>query len=179
MVKEFIGDEEFSLDSFRLGRLIYNSEYIPTKIIGLWRWGAEVSFRIDEYYRFKGIKILSYPLKTEHYDKENALDDVELFGMESLKKVISKEDKILIVDEVFDTGKSIDRVVKELEKISKEIKVATLYYKPEKRKVKIVPNYYLHKKEADKWLVWPGEFENLTLEEIKIKSQKLYEILTT
>jgi hypothetical protein len=44
------------------------------------------------------------------------------------------------------------------------IRIATVYYKPKKRKVDIVPDYYIH--ETDDWLVFPHELEGLTPEEV-------------
>ena len=176
--KTFIDPDNFSLDSFRLGKTIYNSGYIPTKMVGVWRWGAEICFRVDEFYRFKGYRIPTFPVKSEHYDEEGKRsEEVKLFDVESLKKVITGSDDLLIIDEVEDSGESLGKIVKELKAITPRIKTATLYYKPEKRLVELVPDFYLH--ETSEWLVWPGELENLTMDEIKQKSSELYFILTT
>jgi len=42
--------------------------------------------------------------------------------------------------------------------------VATVYYKPGKRKVDLVPDYFIHK--TNDWLVFPHELEGLTREEV-------------
>src|SRR3989344_3320049 len=170
--KIFINADEFLLDSFRLAKRIYNSGYVPSKLIGVWRWGAEICSCIDELYRFKDIRIPNYPVKSEHYDKNSEkLKEVSIFDVESLKKVITKEDDLLIVDEVADSGESLDKIVKSLRIITPRIRTATLYYKPEKRLVELIPDYYLY--ETGNWLVWPAELENLTLDEIKLKNPEL------
>ena len=88
--KIFINADEFLLDSFRLAKRIYNSGYVPSKLIGVWRWGAEICSCIDELYRFKDIRIPNYPVKSEHYDKNGEkLKEVSIFDVESLKKVIT------------------------------------------------------------------------------------------
>jgi len=83
---------------------------------------------------------------------------------------VNADDSLLIVDDVFDSGHSIEAVLKELsEKTRKNmpttIKVACPWYKPERNATDIVPDYYIH--ETDSWLVFPHELNGLTEEEIK------------
>jgi hypothetical protein len=60
--------------------------------------------------------------------------------------------KVLIVDDVSDTGKTLR---KELEHLgARKAKVATLYYKPHSV---LKPDYYAF--ETDKWIVFPWEKE--------------------
>jgi hypoxanthine phosphoribosyltransferase len=63
--------------------------------------------------------------------------------------------KVLIVDEVADTGKSL-KLVKEhiIEEGAYEVKIATVYYKPWSV---IVPDYY--RKETSRWIVFPWEIK--------------------
>jgi len=58
-----------------------------------------------------------------------------------------------------------------------DTRVATVYYKPEKRKTDHLPDYYMH--ETDQWLVFPHELQGLTIEEAsKFKSPLLAELLS-
>lgn len=68
-------------------------------------------------------------------------------------KVVGK--KVLVVDEVADTGKSL-KLVKEhiIEKGATEVKIATVYYKPWSI---VKPDYY--EKESSKWIVFPWEIK--------------------
>jgi hypothetical protein len=61
--------------------------------------------------------------------------------------------KVLLVDEVADTGKSL-KLVKEhlVEQKAAEVKVATVYYKPWSI---VKPDYY--EKETSRWVVFPWE----------------------
>ena len=63
--------------------------------------------------------------------------------------------KVLIVDEVADTGKSL-RLVKEhiMEQGAGEVKIATVYYKPWSV---VKPDYY--EKETSRWIVFPWEIK--------------------
>ena len=63
--------------------------------------------------------------------------------------------KVLVVDEVADTGKSL-KLVKEhiIEKGATEVKIATVYYKPWSI---VKPDYY--EKETSNWIVFPWEIK--------------------
>ena len=97
-----------------------------------------------------------------------------------LIKNITSEDRLLIVDDVFDTGFTVKAVIEHLREKARrntprEIKVATPYYKPSRRLVDVLPDYYLH--ETTAWLKYPHSLEGLTVEEIKDNRPALYEII--
>jgi hypoxanthine phosphoribosyltransferase len=77
--------------------------------------------------------------------------------------------RLLLFDEVFDTGKSIEGVVDELRRrcrpnLPDQIRIATVYYKPARNRSALVPDFYV--RTTDQWLVFPHELEGLTREEI-------------
>ena len=89
-------------------------------------------------------------------------------------------DGLLIVDDVFDSGRSIDALIKQLEKLSRknmpmDVRIACPWYKPKNTLVDIVPDYYVH--ETDEWLVFPHELSGLTQEEIAEGKSDLANIL--
>ena len=94
---------------------------------------------------------------------------VSVYGLNYVIKKLESEDSLLIVDDVFDTGLSVNQVIKNLKKACKKntpnIKIATPYYKPSNNKTEIEPDFYIHK--SNKWLVFPHELEGLDLDEIK------------
>jgi len=75
--------------------------------------------------------------------------------------------KVLVVDEVADTGKSL-KLVKEhvIEKGATEVKIATVYYKPWSI---VKPDYY--EKETSCWIVFPWEIKE-TVRKIVKKREK-------
>jgi hypoxanthine phosphoribosyltransferase len=75
--------------------------------------------------------------------------------------------KVLVVDEVADTGKSL-KLVKEhiIEQGAREVKIATVYYKPWSI---VKPDYY--EKETSLWIVFPWEIKE-TLRKIVKKCEK-------
>lgn len=63
--------------------------------------------------------------------------------------------KVLIVDEIADTGKSLKLIKKHIiEEGAIEVKIATIYYKPWSV---IKPDYY--EKETSRWVVFPWEIK--------------------
>lgn len=81
-----------------------------------------------------------------------------------------KDKKILLVDDVADTGESIKLVNSHLkEHGASEIKIATIYYKPWSV---IIPNYYA--KKTPFWIVFPWETKETirkTLEKFREKGR--------
>lgn len=75
--------------------------------------------------------------------------------------------KVLVVDEVADTGKSL-KLVKEhiIEKGATEVKIATVYYKPWSI---VKPDYY--ERETSNWIVFPWEIKE-TVRKIVKKCEK-------
>ena len=75
--------------------------------------------------------------------------------------------KVLVVDEVADTGKSL-KLVKEhiIEQYATEVKIATVYYKPWSI---VKPDYY--EKETSRWIVFPWETKE-TVRKIVKKCEK-------
>jgi hypoxanthine phosphoribosyltransferase len=64
-----------------------------------------------------------------------------------------RDKKILLVDDVADTGKSLKLVKSHLQEMgAKEVKVVTLYYKPWSI---ITPDYY--EKKTSHWIIFPWE----------------------
>lgn len=178
MEKIYVNAEKLLLDSFKLAKKIYDSGYRPNLIVGVWRGGSPIAMAVDEYFRHKKIKIPTYPLKSEGYDGKNHLKkEIKVSGLEVLITEIKPEDRILLVDDVLDSGKSLEKIMRTLSFLNKDVKIATVYYKPKRNKTRIKPDFYLYK--TNEWLVFPHELENLKLKEIKQKNSELYNILTT
>ena len=85
----------------------------------------------------------------------------------------------MIVDDVFDTGLSINQIIDDIKKACKkntpEIKIATPYFKPSKNKTDRRPDYFIH--ETDKWLVFPHELHGLSIDEIRENKPELNELI--
>lgn len=177
MKKKFLDEETLILDSFRLGVQIFESGFKPTFIVGLWRGGSAVGIYVQECLQTLGVETNHLSLRTSYrgqpyYHESVASPDAELrvHGTQYLLENLNAGDSLLIVDDVFSTGKNIDAILNRLRyrlkrNMPKEVKVATLWQRPSYKAVNFEPDYTLH--QTEDWLVFPYEMSGLTLDEIK------------
>lgn len=180
MDKLFIQAEELLSDSFKLAWQVYESGYRPNYIIGVWRGGAPIGIAVQEFLHVLGVSSDHIAIRTSHYEGINlAKNQVQVFGLNYIIKQVESEDSLLIVDDVHDTGKSVNQIIEDLNKACKKntpkIKVATPYFKPKKNKMDRKPDFFIH--ETDKWLVFPHELEGLSLDEIKKSKPALSDLI--
>ena len=169
MDKLFIQSEELLKDSFNLAWQVYESGYRPNYIIGVWRGGAPIGIAVQEFLDVLGVPSDHIAIRTSHYKGIDLRDSqVQVYGLNYIIKQVESEDSLLIVDDVHDTGISIQKIISDLQTACKkntpEIKVATPYFKPKKNKTERKPDFYIH--ETEKWLVFPHELEGLSMDEI-------------
>ena len=169
MDKLFIQADELLSDSFKLAWKVYESGYRPNYIIGVWRGGAPIGIAVQEFLDVLGLPSDHIAIRTSHYKGMGDRDSkVEVYGLNYIIKQVESEDSLLIVDDVHDTGISIQKIILDLQTACKkntpEIKVATPYFKPNKNQTNRQPDFYIH--ETEKWLVFPHELEGLSIEEI-------------
>jgi hypoxanthine phosphoribosyltransferase len=169
MDKLFIQADELLSDSFKLAWKVYESGYRPNYIIGVWRGGAPIGIAVQEFLDVLGVPSDHIAIRTSHYKGMGDRDSkVEVYGLNYIIKQVESEDSLLIVDDVHDTGISIQKIILDLQTACKkntpEIKVATPYFKPNKNQTNRQPDFYLH--ETEKWLVFPHELEGLSIDEI-------------
>ena len=180
MEKYYIGATELLEDSFKLAWKVFESGYRPNYIVGVWRGGAPIGIAVQELFDVLGVESDHIAIRTSYYSSLGERNNsVQVYGLSYLIKKLESEDSLLIVDDVFDTGKSIDQIIEDLKKACKkntpEIRIATPFFKPSQNKTKRKPDYYLH--ETDKWLVFPHELEGLSPEEIIQNKPELKDLL--
>ncbi|MEL0630268.1 phosphoribosyltransferase [Psychromonas aquatilis] len=173
--KIFLDEDTLIEESFQLATQIMASDFKPTFIVGLWRGGSSVGIYVQECLQTLGINTDHISIRTSYagVDKYHQQADCEqpirVHGLTYLVKKLNADDKLLIVDDMFRSGKNSDAVIDELKKRLKrnmpaDVRVATVWKKaslPEGAG----PNYFVH--ETDKWVVFPYELQGLTLQEIK------------
>jgi len=180
MEKHYIRSEDLIQDSFRLAWQVYEDGYRPNYIIGVWRGGAPIGIAVQEFFSVLGVPSDHIAIRTSHYrgiDDRNS--EVQVYGLNYVIKQVESDDSLLIVDDVHDTGVSIEKIVSDLQAACKkntpEIRVATPYFKPSKNKTSRTPDYYLH--ETDKWLVFPHELDGLSIEEIRANKPEVSDLI--
>ncbi len=182
MNKHYIDASQLLRDSFELALQVYKSGFRPDYIVGVWRGGAPVGIAIQELLDVLGIKSDHIAIRTSSYTGIGERNrHVQVHGLNYLIRRLESENSLLIVDDVHDTGLSIDQAIRDLQaackKNSPEIRIATPYYKPTNNKTDRVPDYYLH--ETDQWLVFPHELDGLTIEEIAGNKPELADMMET
>ncbi len=169
--KEFISAQRLLEDSFELGVNIIDSGFRPSFIVGVWRGGTPVGIAVQELLDFFGVKTDHISIRTSFYEGIGQRSDtIRVHGLQYLVDSIDADDGLLIVDDVYDTGLSIQAVIEHLREKARrntpnDIRIATTYFKPRNNRTDRAPDYYVH--ETDRWLVFPHELHGLTPEEIK------------
>lgn len=180
MDKLYISSQELLEDSFRLAARIFASGFRPHFIVGIWRGGSPVGIAVQEYFEFRGAQTDHIAIRTSSYTGiGKQAKTIRVHGLHYIIENVNADDSLLIVDDVFDSGRSIEAVLQELgektrRNMPQDLRIACPWYKPLQSKVDIVPDYYL--RETDKWLVFPHELAGLTLEEIREGKTDLREI---
>ena len=168
--KQYISAEQLLDDSFRLGKQILESGFRPHFIDGIWRGGAPVGITVQELLDFFGIHTDHISIWTSYYKGIEQRDShIRVHGLQYVIDNVDADEGLLIVDDVYDTGLSIEAVIENLRErarrnMPREIRIATAYFKPGKNRTRRVPDYFIH--ETDKWLVFPHELNGLSREEI-------------
>lgn len=168
--KHFITANELLQDSYHLGHLILDSGFTPNYLVGVWRGGAPVGIAVQELLEYHGVPTDHIAIRTSSYDGiEKRRDTVQVHGLHYIIENVNAEDNLLIIDNVFDSGHSVQAILDTIRNLSRRntsaMKVATVYYKPGKRNVDITPDFYVH--ETEKWLVFPHELQGLSEQEIR------------
>jgi hypoxanthine phosphoribosyltransferase len=180
MNKTVLTAQELLSDSFRLGVKILESGFEPTLIIAIWRGGTPVGMAVQEILSYCGVDSDHIAIRTSSYTGVDERSEVAVHGLNYIIKKIRYDDRVLIVDDVFDTGNTFAAVFAELElrargNTPEDIRMAVPWYKPSRNQTDLVPDYYLH--ETDEWLVFPHELDALTPEEMKAARPELHKIV--
>lgn len=179
--KYFISAQELLEDSYRLGVQIINSGFRPDFIVGIWRGGTPVGIAIQELMEFFSIPTDHISLRTSLYQGiAKTKRRVRVHGLGYLVRNLNAHNALLIVDDVFDSGRSIEAVIQQLSARTRrntphQIKVAAPWYKPANNMTSRVPDFYLH--ETDRWLVFPHEVTGLSEDELANGKGSLHEIM--
>ena len=178
MKKIFLNEETLILDSFRLGVQIFESGFRPTFIVGLWRGGSSVGIYVQECLQTLGVETNHISLRTSyrglpyyHDMVASAETEIRVHGTQYLLENLNADDSLLLVDDVFSSGKSIHAVIKRLSRhlkrnMPQQVRIATLYERPSYRETSIRPDFRMH--ETEDWLVFPYELSGLTPDEIAL-----------
>ncbi len=183
MQKKFITSQSLLEDSFRLASQVFEDGFRPNFIIGIWRGGAPIGIAVQEYFEFKNVPTDHIAVRTSSYYGINQQSkEIRVHGLHYLVENANADDSLLIVDDVFDSGRSVEALIKQVRKLMrlnlpKDIRIACPWYKPQNNKTEIVPDYYVN--ESDEWLVFPHEINGLSEQEIREGKTELANVMDT
>lgn len=170
MQKQFITAQTLLEDSFRLAAKVFEDGFRPHFIVGIWRGGAPIGIAVQEYFDYKEIETDHIAVRTSsYYGIDQQSKEIKVHGLHYLIENANADDSLLIVDDVFDSGRSVDALIAQIAKLSRknmpgDIRIACPYFKPANNKTNIKPDYFVH--ESNEWLVFPHEISGLTPDEI-------------
>lgn len=121
-------------------------DFDPDILVGVARGGLIPAVRLSHLLD----DLLMRVVHVKYYkDVDETKEEPEIFWSD----VEKLEGDTLIVDDVADTGNTLEVVVDHLQtRVEGDLKICTLAYKPSS---KIEPDYYVY--ETDKWIVFPWE----------------------
>ena len=169
--KHYIAANALLADSFRMAAMVRDSGFAPTHLVGIWRGGAPVGIAVQEFLAYHGQSCDHIAIRTASYTGIGQQDrQVRVFALGYLIDTLNPDDRLLVVDDVFDSGRSIAAFLEELgqrcrHNMPRDVRIATVYYKPLRNRTTLKPDYFVH--ETDDWLVFPHEINGLSIEEIR------------
>ncbi len=175
MNRKYIVANDLLLDSFRLAVTIGNAGFKPDFLVGLWRGGSAVGIAVQEGLDFLGCKTdhiairTSYRGQQDYTEMVDQADSIRAHGLRYLHERVCAEHSMLIVDDVYSTGSSVNAVITQLSRKSKrnlphDIRIATVWYRPTEKTIR-APDFYVH--DTADWLILPYELSGLSIEELR------------
>ena len=171
----YIDEQSLLLDGYRLGRQIFASGFHPDFIVGIWRGGSAVGIVVQECLQYLGIQSDHIAIRTSYRGMRHYEDMIKnsaaigVHGLEYLEHRLESEHRLLLVDDVFSSGHSIQAVKEKLRRklrrnMPEDTRVAAVWYRSVAGRP--APDYFVN--ETDRWLVLPYEFSGLSLDDIRI-----------
>jgi len=175
MTERFIAANDLLHDSFQLAANIYEAGFEPDFLVGLWRGGSAVGIAVQEGLDYFGTKTDHIAIRTSYtgaagYSQMvNKAESIRVHGLQYLLENLCSHHSLLIVDDVYSTGSSVNAVIKQLAKktrrnLPQDIRIATVWYRPTEKTLR-TPEYFVH--ETSDWLVLPYELSGFSIDELR------------
>ena len=136
----FYSYDEFAVDAKKMAKQI-KDEFDPEVILAVARGGLTLGHSLAVALENRNL----FTLNSIHYEDTNKLDTIQIFNVPDL----SKYTKILLVDDIIDSGESMVEIKRELLKRypNLDIKIATVFYK---EKALLLPEFKVN--DAHDWV---------------------------
>ncbi|MBT8083471.1 MAG: hypoxanthine phosphoribosyltransferase [Gammaproteobacteria bacterium] len=175
MNERFISANDLLRDSFQLAANIFNADFRPDFLVGLWRGGSSVGIAVQEGLDYFGVATDHIAIRTSYSGARSysqmvsKAENIRVHGLQYLLENLCSHHSMLIVDDVYSTGSSVTAVIDQLAKKTRrnlphDIRIATVWYRPSEKTLR-TPDYFVH--ETNDWLVLPYELSGFSIEELK------------
>lgn len=132
---------------YKLAKEVVDSGYKPDVIVSIMRGGVVPALIVSDILNVDSF----YALRVKHWGIAEEVYSVPVVEQLPQGKIEGK--KVLVVDEVADTGKTLDVAVKELLKLGPaEVRSAVLHLKPNSV---IIPDYFAERLNRWVWIFYP------------------------
>ena len=185
MNERFIAADDLLRDSFQLAANIFEAGFKPDFLVGLWRGGSAVGIAVQEGLDYFGVKTDHIAIRTSYTGARSYSemirkgDNIRVHGLQYLLENLCSHHSMLIVDDVYSTGSSVNAVLRQLAQktrrnLPRDIRVATVWYRPTEKTLR-TPEYFVH--ETNDWLVLPYEMSGFSIQELKANRPEMKALL--
>ena len=175
MNERFIAADDLLRDSFQLAANIFEAGFKPDFLVGLWRGGSAVGIAVQEGLDYFGVKTDHIAIRTSYAGARSysqmvdKAESIRVHGLQYLLENLCAHHSMLIVDDVYSTGSSVNAVVNQLanktrRNLPHDIRIGSVWYRPSEKTLRI-PDYYVH--ETSDWLVLPYELSGFSVTELQ------------
>lgn len=185
MNERFIAADDLLRDSFQLAANIFEADFKPDFLVGLWRGGSAVGIAVQEGLDYFGTKTdhiairTSYTGAARYSQMVSKADSIRVHGLQYLLENLSAHHSLLIVDDVYSTGSSVNAVISQLthktrRNLPQDIRIATVWYRPTEKTLR-TPDYFVH--ETSDWLVLPYELSGFSIDELRANRPEMASLI--
>lgn len=182
MIKEFLPYDKVRDNSLKLAHKIYTDGFVPDVIYASLRGGATVANVISEYFKIvrKNVHpVLFAAVVARSYSDVREHGRVLVDGWTYDPRYLRAGDKILLIDDIFDSGRTLNYLTEVLLEHGiprKDIKVVVhdyKYFSYQKEQLPVQPDYWCRKfvinsPEEDRWIHYMShELVGLSPEELE------------
>ena len=185
MNERFIAADDLLRDSFQLAANIYEAGFKPDFLVGLWRGGSAVGIAVQEGLDYFGVPTDHIAIRTSYTGARRYTEmisrgeAIRVHGLQYLLENLCSHHSMLIVDDVYSTGSSVNAVIAQLAQKTRrnlphDIRIATVWYRPGDKTLR-TPDYFVH--ETKDWLVLPYEMSGFSIAELKENRPEMSDLL--
>src|SRR5512142_522582 len=171
--KQFITADSLLRDSMQLAMQVLRSGFRPTFLVAIWRGGAPIGITVQEVLQYHGVHVDHISIRTSSYSGiDQPEKSVRVHAIDYLVSRLEEHDRLLLIDDVFDSGRSLEAVMSELRlrcrrNLPGTVRIATVYYKPTRNRSSLTPEYFVNSTYS--CLMFPHEMQGLSREAIMAK----------